>query len=117
MRAVRVELAGMSYDMPVNFLAMQRLVDSVGCPVDMAVKAKGGAVSWNSVQVAKIIHVGVTSAGSTGTLEQIGSAMLEGHGLLHWLGVAAEYIGAFVAVGPEVPTAPGPAEGKALPAG
>ena len=100
-KAVEVTLNGTVWRMPASYKASKEVAERVGDPLQMALRAHAtGTVDMTTEQVVDIIAIGVRHAGCSLVRDDIGEAIIDG-GLVEYVRAAGEYIGAFVAGGPE----------------
>lgn len=106
-RTVKVTLNGTDWNMPVSFAVSKEIAEQIGDPLKLAIEShRTGTVPFSSGQVVKTISIGVRAAGCGLSEDAIGEAIFE-VGLVEYLQVASEYIGAMVSGGPEKTVAAG----------
>lgn len=106
-RTVTVELNGTAWNMPASYAASREVAEKVADPLSMAVKSyQTGSMDLDTEQVVDIVAIGVRLAGCSLGRDAIGEAIIEG-GLVNYLSVVGEYIGAMVSGGPEKQAAAG----------
>lgn len=116
MRKVNVSICGKEVEMPVSFDAGQTL-EAVGYdPLRTALRSKkiaAGDYPLTAHGVVKVIHAGCQAAKADLTLQEIGQAIYDA-GVMAYLGIAIDYLAAFVNAEPEhpIPKAGGAKEKK-----
>ena len=100
-KTVACNLNGTTWQMPASYKASRDVAAKVGDPLQMAIEAhKTGNINLGMEQVIDLIHIGVRHAGCSLERDAVGEAIMDG-GLVNYVQVAGEYIGAMVAGGPE----------------
>lgn len=100
-KTVTVEINGTAWHMPVSYAASRDIAESVADPLAMAVKSyQTGSMDLTTEQIIDIIAIGVRHAGCSLVRDAIGDAVVQG-GVINFMQVVGEYIGALVSGGPE----------------
>ena len=100
-KTVECTINGTTWHMPASYRASRDVAAKVGDPLQMAIDAhKTGNINLGMEQVIDLIAIGVRHAGCGLDRDSIGEAIMDG-GLVNYVQVAGEYIGAMVAGGPE----------------
>lgn len=99
-RTVAVKINGTEYHMPAGWKASRDVAQEVGDPLVLSMKAyTTGELELTTEDVVSIIHIGCRHAGCGLDRDAIGEAIFE-EGLLQYLEVCGNYLGAFVQGGP-----------------
>lgn len=101
-RYVDVTLAGQAWKMPASYAASKEIAETVGDPLQMAIKAQQGDLSWTIDDIVSIIYVGVHRAGASLKREQIAEQIVDG-GVQTYLEAAINYVISIVSGEPERP--------------
>ena len=102
-RTVTVKIDGKAYHMPASYAASREIAETVADPLMMAVNdVEYGPASWGTENIIDIIYIGLRYAGCDLDRDDVGEEVVKG-GVVVYMKIAAQYVAALVAGGPEKP--------------
>lgn len=104
MRHVPLKICGEELDLPISFEAGEKLEKAGYDPLRTALRQNRGEIALSSQGVIVVLAIGAKCAGSKLKREEIGQAVFDA-GVNAYLGVAIDYLAAFVMAEPEFPIA------------
>jgi hypothetical protein len=110
-RTVTLKICGEDLELPVSFEAGEQLEKAGYDPLRTALKTRRGDFVMSAGGVITVLYIGAREAGSKLKRKDVGQAVFDA-GANAYLGVAIDYLAAFVEAEPEFPVPGGAGSGE-----